>query len=53
MGGSGDITDLEQLRAPMNDVFSGLAEQLKELQRYKARFGELDDEDEDEKRGVA
>lgn len=36
----------------MKDVLGGLAEQLKELQRYKARFGELNDEDEDEKRGV-
>lgn len=36
----------------MKDVLSGLAEQLKELDRYKSRFGELNDEDEDEKRGV-
>jgi hypothetical protein len=36
----------------MKDVLGGLAEQLKELQRYKSRFGELSDEDEDEKRGV-
>lgn len=36
----------------MKDVLGGLAEQLKELQRYKARFGELNDEDEDERRGA-
>lgn len=47
-----DLQDLDQLRAPMKDVLGGLAEQLRELQRYKARFGELSDEDEDEKRGV-
>jgi hypothetical protein len=33
----------------MDEVLDGLAAQLKELQRYKARFGELDDEDETER----
>lgn len=41
--GSGPITKLDDLRAPMTDVLDSLAEQLEELQRYKARFGELDD----------
>jgi hypothetical protein len=36
----------------MTEVLGGLAEQMKELQRYKARFGELSDQDEDEKRGA-
>jgi hypothetical protein len=29
----------------MGEIMSGLEEQLKELQRYKARFGELRDDD--------
>jgi len=29
----------------MEEILGGLAEQLKELQRYKAKFGELDDAD--------
>lgn len=41
--GSGPINTLDDLRAPMTDVLDSLAEQLEELQRYKARFGELDD----------
>ena len=43
------LSDLNQLRAPMDEVLDGLAAQLKELQRYKTRFGELDDEDETER----
>jgi len=27
----------------MDDIFGGLAEQLAELQKYKAQFGELDE----------
>lgn len=41
--GSGPISQLDDLRAPMSDVLDSLAEQLEELRRYKARFGELDD----------
>lgn len=41
--GSGPISKLDDLRAPMTDVLDSLAEQLEELARYKARFGELDD----------
>lgn len=40
--GSGAISKLDDLRAPMADVLESLAVQLEELQRYKARFGELD-----------
>lgn len=41
--GGGPITDIDDLRAPMADVLTSLAEQLAELQRYKARFGDLYD----------
>lgn len=41
--GSGPIDKLEDLRAPMTEVLDSLAEQLAELQRYKAQFGELRD----------
>ncbi|KUI62065.1 Adenylate cyclase [Cytospora mali] len=41
--GGGSITKIDDLRAPMSDVLSSLAEQLAELQQYKARFGELYD----------
>ncbi|TVY20554.1 Adenylate cyclase, partial [Lachnellula arida] len=40
--GRPNLTDLDQLRAPMGDVLGALTSQLKELQRYKARYGELD-----------
>lgn len=43
VSGSGPITKLEDLRAPMTDVLDSLADQLAELQRYKARFGEITD----------
>jgi hypothetical protein len=33
----------------MDEVLDGLAAQLKQLQRYKARFGELHYEDETER----
>jgi adenylate cyclase len=41
--GRGEIHSLDQLRGPMDDILGGLAEQLKELQKYKARYGELKD----------
>lgn len=41
--GSGPLTQLDDLRAPMSDVIGRFADQLEELRRYKARFGELDD----------
>lgn len=42
VAGSGPIDKLDDLRAPMTDVLESLAEQLAELQLYKARFGLLD-----------
>jgi adenylate cyclase len=41
--GRPNIMDLDQLRAPMGDILGALTAQLQELQRYKARYGELDD----------
>jgi hypothetical protein len=29
----------------MNDILSGLEEQLRELNRYKAKYGKLDDDE--------
>lgn len=43
--GKTTLTDLAQLRAPMDDILSGLADQLQELARYKAKYGELNDHD--------
>ena len=40
--GNGPIKNLSDLRAPMSDVLGNVSAQLAELQRYKARFGELD-----------
>jgi len=42
--GKQDLYSLDQLRAPMDDVLGGLTEQLKELERYKQKFGPLKDE---------
>ncbi|KAK3329296.1 phosphatase 2C-domain-containing protein [Apodospora peruviana] len=42
--GQGPITSLNDLRAPMSAVLGTFAAQLAELERYKARFGELDDD---------
>ena len=44
--GNRRITQLDDLRAPMSDVLNNLAAQLAELQRYKARFGEIEEIDE-------
>lgn len=40
--GQGRLHNLNQLRGPMDDILGGLTEQLKELQKYKERFGELE-----------
>lgn len=40
--GRGTITKLEDLRAPMDNILGGLAEQLAELERYKQLYGEID-----------
>ncbi|KAI1383476.1 PP2C-domain-containing protein [Hypoxylon trugodes] len=47
--GSGPITTLDDLRTPMAVVLDNLAVQLAELERYKAKYGELvtDSEDND------
>ncbi|KAF3061462.1 Adenylate cyclase [Daldinia childiae] len=39
--GSGQITSLDDLRTPMAVVLDNLAAQLAELERYKARYGDL------------
>ncbi|TPX08907.1 uncharacterized protein E0L32_009611 [Thyridium curvatum] len=39
--GGGHLAQLGDLRAPMSDVMQSVAEQLAELQRYKALFGEI------------
>jgi adenylate cyclase len=41
--GNCPLDNLQQLRAPMDDVLSSLEEQLRELQLYKERFGELEE----------
>ncbi|EON97914.1 putative adenylate cyclase protein [Phaeoacremonium minimum UCRPA7] len=42
--GGGPIRQLSDLRAPMSSVLDSVAEQLAELQRYKAMFGALNAE---------
>lgn len=42
--GGGPITSLEDLRTPMPVVLDDLAQQLKLLEKYKAKFGALSDE---------
>lgn len=39
--GHAAVTDIDQLRAPMAAVISGLADQMRELERYKAKYGPL------------
>lgn len=41
--GGGQISKLDDLRAPMTNVLDIIAESMAELQRYKERFGELDE----------
>ncbi|KAG9248518.1 hypothetical protein BJ878DRAFT_547929, partial [Calycina marina] len=40
--GAGQLTSLDDMRAPMDEIFAGLASQLQELAMYKTKFGELD-----------
>ncbi|CAK7563211.1 MAG: hypothetical protein SEPTF4163_001074 [Sporothrix epigloea] len=40
--GSGPIRHLDDLRAPMTDLFTAFQQQLQELQAYKARFGPIE-----------
>lgn len=45
--GGGHISKLEDLRTPMPEILTALEKQLKELEKYKAMYGPLsDDEDE-------
>lgn len=44
--GGGPITRLDDLRTPMSVILDNLAIQLAELERYKARYGPLTEEDE-------
>ncbi|KAI1105509.1 PP2C-domain-containing protein [Jackrogersella minutella] len=46
--GGGPIKSLEDLRTPMAVVLDNLAIQLAELERYKAKYGELHTDSEDE-----
>lgn len=39
--GKAPLTQLNQLRGPMEDIMGALEAQLKELARYKAHFGDL------------
>ena len=45
--GAAPIHQLEDMRTPINDVLKIFAEQMAELQRYKARYGELDEDSDD------
>lgn len=46
--GSGPIHSLDDLRTPMAVVLDNLAIQMAELERYKAKFGDLPSDSEDE-----
>ncbi|KAH7376471.1 protein phosphatase 2C [Plectosphaerella cucumerina] len=52
VAGNGPITTLSDLQGPVSSALNQLAAQMAELQKYKARFGELssieDGEDEDD-----
>lgn len=39
--GKGHISQLNDLRGPVSEILSELAQQMEELQKYKARFGAL------------
>ncbi|KAL7922617.1 PP2C domain-containing protein [Trichoderma austrokoningii] len=41
--GGGTLRELNQLRAPMSAVFEAFMAQKEELERYKLKYGELDD----------
>ena len=41
--GGGALRELNQLRAPMAAVFDYFLKQKEELDRYKQKYGELDD----------
>jgi adenylate cyclase len=41
--GKGPITQLGDLRGPMANILSDIAQQMNELEKYKAKYGELND----------
>lgn len=43
--GGGRITRLDDLRTPISVILDNLAVQLSELERYKAKYGPLVEED--------
>lgn len=43
--GGGTLRELNQLRAPMAAVFEAFMAQKEELERYKQKYGELEDDD--------
>lgn len=43
--GGGALRELNQLRAPMAAVFEYFLKQKEELDRYKERFGEINDDE--------
>jgi adenylate cyclase len=43
--GGGTLRELNQLRAPMAAVFEAFRAQKEELERYRQKYGELDDND--------
>ncbi|KAH9902076.1 protein phosphatase 2C [Xylariomycetidae sp. FL2044] len=45
--GGGQIRQLEDLRAPMSLILDNLAAQMTELERYRAKYGPVDDDTED------
>ena len=49
--GCRQLTHLEELRAPMSEILDGLAAQLAELERYKAKFGPIENYEEEEEQG--
>lgn len=43
--GGGTLRELNQLRAPMTQIFEVFAQQQRELERYRQRYGPLPDSD--------
>ncbi|KAL3419048.1 adenylate cyclase (protein phosphatase 2C) [Phlyctema vagabunda] len=43
--GNAPLSSLDQLREPMGDIIDGLSEHLKELARYRKKFGALEAEE--------
>ena len=41
--GGGTLRELNQLRAPMSQIFDIFQQQTRELERYRQKYGELSD----------